>query len=132
MPIQTLRNRQLLTELDNDGLGEQVIRYEKVVVLHKNALAHVYADAPEITALKDIMRFDIRPFLHKMDEPRERWSYLDGEDVRTIRLPRVYYVNFIQRYEMPDRRLPPAAERQRATLTRKGIRRVERIDESGA
>lgn len=127
VPIAALRNRQLLAELDNDGLGEQIIRYEKVVVLKKNALNRIYADAPKIDALKDIMRFDIRSFLRKMDTPHQRWFYLDQGEIESIRLPRVYYINFIQRYELSDRRLPAVTERWRATVTRKGIRKLELI-----
>ncbi len=104
-----------------------MIRYEKVVVLYKNAFTQVYADAPEISALKDIIRVDIRSFLRKMDEPRQPWLFLDEGKVRSIRLPRVYHVNFLQRYDMPDNNEPAVIERTRTTLTRKGIRRVERM-----
>ena len=128
LPVLTARNRQLITELDNDGQGEAVIRHEKLVVLKRHAFRHIYADAPEIQAVKDITRIDVRRFLRKMDDPTQVWHYLDGDKVRRERLPRVYYINFVQNYQAQSKAIQLQGHRFRARLTRKGIRGVEWLE----
>ena len=125
VPVMTARNRNVMADLDNDGQGETVIRYEKVVVLHRRAFHEIYRNAPGISAVKDIMRFDIRAFLRKMDEPVQRWSYLNNGTVEDLRLPKVYFLNFVHRYETLSGDRTVNVERVRATLTRRGLVKVQ-------
>ncbi len=126
--VLAARNRQLLTELDNDGQGEQIILYLKQVVLHKGALQKLYPDAPEVRAIHDIMRLDMRPFLRKMDDPYQRRIYLDSGRLHTARLHKVYPINFILVYESSEKDGATISLRRRAILDRSGIVRVEKIN----
>jgi hypothetical protein len=123
--VMLARNRQVITELDNDGQGEEILRYEKAVMLRRNAVENIYVDAPPIRAVKDIMRLDVRDFLRKMDNPTQIQPYLKGSKVRRARLPRVYFLNIVQVSSVADVKEPVKTSRMRIRLTRKGIRRVE-------
>ena len=57
------RNRDQITELDNEGQGEHVICYSKDIVLFTEAFKEVFADVPEITGINDIMRYNVRSYL---------------------------------------------------------------------
>jgi len=50
------RNRDHITELDNDGQGENIICYSKDIILFADAFKQVFMDMPEITGINDIMR----------------------------------------------------------------------------
>ncbi len=123
--VMLARNRQVITELDNDGQGEDILRYEKAVMLQREAVEDIYVDAPPIRAVKDIMRLDVRDFLRKMDNPTRIQLYLKGSKVRRARLPRVYFLNIVQVATAADANEPAKTSRMRIRLTRKGIRRVE-------
>jgi hypothetical protein len=123
--VMLARNRQVITELDNDGQGEDILRYEKAVMLQRDAVEDIYVDAPPISAVKDIMRLDVRDFLRKMDNPTQTQLYLKGSKVRRARLPRVYFLNIVQVSSVADAKEPVKTSRMRIRLTRKGIRRVE-------
>ena len=126
--VMRARNRQSITELDNDGQGEEVLRYEKRVKLRRAAVRQLYIDAPEVGAIKDVMRLDVRDYLRKMDDPTQTQLYLKGNRVRRARLPRVYFFNIVQVYYGADSKEPIHTSRIRVTLTRKGIRRVTIFD----
>ncbi|MEZ4656959.1 MAG: hypothetical protein R2911_05255 [Caldilineaceae bacterium] len=66
------RNRQLLSDIANDGQGEQVICYAKEVVLFKDIFRKLYGESPPIRGLNDIMRYDVHQLLRKMANPPEQ------------------------------------------------------------
>jgi hypothetical protein len=59
-----------------------VLLYAKLVTLRNDAFDYLSKDGVEVTAINDIMRFDVRPFLRKMDEPYEARLMLKGDKVR--------------------------------------------------
>ncbi|RME60068.1 MAG: hypothetical protein D6790_09890, partial [Caldilineae bacterium] len=127
--VMQARNRQLMTELANDGQGEQVIRYDKEVTLFCNAFEHIYPNMPQFTGLNDIMRYDIRPFLYKMANPTERVLYVQNGRLRKAKAHRLYAVNFVLVYQDKDRVQGDGQaviyERSRAMMDRKGLQKVE-------
>jgi hypothetical protein len=123
--VMQARNRQVMTELANDGQGEQIIRYDKEVVLYRRAFDRIYPNMPQFDGLVDIMRYDIRPFLYKMANPIERVLYVKNGRLRKAKAHRLYAVNFILVYK--DKHSKPAViyERTRAMINRKGLQSVE-------
>ncbi len=122
--VMRARNRQVMTELDNDGQGEQVLRYVKEVVLYNDGFSRLYPDMPQVTGLVDIMRYDIRPYLYKMDNPVQRIAYVENGRLVKVKAHRMYTLNFI--FATEGRGGGPAVyERTRAMLSRKGLKRIE-------
>ena len=111
------------------GHLETVLMYAKLVTLRKDAFAFLAEDGVEITAINDIMRFDIRPFLRKMDDPYEDRLMLKGDKVRTIRCHRTYHLNLVSVFAGEDGSM--TSERTMIVLDRKGIQRIEQFDATG-
>ncbi len=111
------------------GNVETVLLYAKLVTLREDAFDYVTKDGVEVTAINDIMRFDLRPFLRKMDEPYEDRLMLKGQQVRTMRCHRTYQLNLVSVFTGEDGSV--ACERTLITLDRKGIQRIEQFDAEG-
>ena len=111
------------------GHLETVLLYAKLVTLRKDAFAFLAEDGVAITAINDIMRFDIRPFLRKMDDPYEDRLMLKGDKVRTIRCHRTYHLNLVSVFSGEDGSM--TSERTMIVLDRKGIQRIEQFDATG-
>ena len=124
--VMRLRNRDQITELDNDGHGEYVIRYTKSIELYRGVFKDIWGKgSPAITGLNDIMRYDIRPYLRTMAEPVQMKNYLSDNNVQEIPCQKVYHLTFISQYTA---RIPQAEKmyrRIRLVLNQKGINRVE-------
>lgn len=126
-PVLRARNRDKFTEMDNDWQGERIIRYTKEIRLFTNTFKKVFADAPEITGINDIMRYDIRAYLKKMGEPVQVRTSLEDGQLMTVACHKVYHLNIISRY----RSIVPVKEkmhrRVRLILNRQGIKRIEHV-----
>ncbi|MEM7033951.1 MAG: hypothetical protein AAF629_30705 [Chloroflexota bacterium] len=122
------RNRSPLTELDNDGLGEDIICYTKEIKLYNQAFRKAFHTLPEITGINDIIRYDIRAFLNKMDEPVQEKAFLAKEQLQHAFLAKVYHVNLITRYRSLMPRQPKVYRRIRMILHRTGIKRLEQVE----
>jgi multidrug transporter EmrE-like cation transporter len=125
--ILRARNRDLLVELDNDGQGEQVIRYSKEITLYTDTFKSVFVDVPDITGINDIMRYDIRAYLKKMDEPVHEKIYLEDGILKTIPCHKVYHLNFVSKYTAVSSRQEKIYRRSRLVLNQAGIKRVEHV-----
>jgi hypothetical protein len=75
------------------------------------------------------MRFDVRPFLRKMDEPYEARLMLKGDKVRAVRCHRTYHLNLVSVFA--DEAGAVTCERTLVVLDRKGIQRIEQFDATG-
>ena len=117
-----------MTELDNDGLGENIICYTKEIMLYNEAFRKAFAALPEITGVNDIIRLDIRAFLNKMDEPSQDRAYLDNGQLHHTALAKVYHVNLITRYRSLMPAQPKIYKRIRLILHRRGIKRLEQVE----
>ncbi len=111
------------------GNLESVLLYAKLVTLRKDALGFLSQDGVEITAINDIMRFDVRPFLRKMDDPYEERLMLKGDQVRTVRCHRTYHLNLVSVFTGEDGTM--TSERTLIVLDRKGIQRIEQFNALG-
>jgi hypothetical protein len=73
----------------------------------------------------DILRLDVRPFLHKMDDPVEERLGLDGDRLRTVKCAKVYYINIVSVYTVGGTKEQIVSQRVRVTLNRKGLVRLQ-------
>jgi len=126
-PILRARNRDQMTELDNEGQGENIICYTKDIVLFTHVFKEVFVDGPGITGINDIMRFDVRPYLKKMAEPVQSRNYLEAGQFKTFLCHKVYHLNFISRYRSIQPKQDKLDKRLRLILNREGIKRVEQL-----
>ncbi|GIK74928.1 MAG: hypothetical protein BroJett021_39160 [Chloroflexota bacterium] len=108
---------------------ETTLLYAKSVILRKDAFDHMTRDGMEVTAINDIMRFDLRPFLRKMDEPYEQRLMLKGQQVRSVRCHRTYQLNLVSVFTGEDGAV--TCERTLITLDREGIQRIEQFNAAG-
>ncbi|MBK8574281.1 MAG: hypothetical protein IPN90_00915 [Elusimicrobia bacterium] len=116
-----LRNRDHITEIENTWRAEKVIHYTKDITLYPNQFLKFHKRKTGIT---DIVRFNLRNFLLKMDEPvKPLYALKDG---RSERIPgaRVYHVNVILRFTS---KRETRYERIRLVLNRDGIKRIEPV-----
>ncbi|MFN8487310.1 MAG: hypothetical protein U0350_06935 [Caldilineaceae bacterium] len=124
--VADLRDRGVLSDA-YDGQAENIICYTKEVVLETDVFKQIYPDGPPIHGINDIMRFDVRPYLRKMDDPVERRLYLQDGQLHLAECAKVYYINFVTVYTLDEAQSSVRLERTLLTLTRDGIKRVERV-----
>ena len=122
------RNQGIMSIIENGAQGEQVLCYTRNVTLHTKAFARIYPDGPPITGVADILRLDVRPFLHKMDDPVEERMGLDGDRLRTVKCAKVYYINIVSVYTVGGTKEQIVSQRVRVTLNRKGLVRLQTMD----
>ena len=65
--IREARDYDRFVQMENHGLGESVIRYTKDIVLYGDAIRESLGEGIEVNAINDIMRYDVRSLLSKMD-----------------------------------------------------------------
>jgi hypothetical protein len=121
------RNRDLITELANDGQGERIICYVKDIVLFTPVFKKVFADVPEITGLNNIMRYDIRTYLKKAADAIQEKSYLEDGHMKTALCHKVYHLNFVSKYKSISPQKGKIYKRSRLILDQEGIKRVEHV-----
>ena len=118
------------TELEFTGNPESVIHYSKLVELRKDAFRDLSGSGLEISAINDIMRFDVHPFLRKMDDPFQLRLALLGDKVQSVRCHRTYHINLVSVFQGEDG--TATYERTLLVVDRRGIQRIEQYDAEGA
>jgi len=126
-PVKKARNKDTLIDLDNDGQGETIICYTKDIFLRARAFRGAFVGWPKINGLNDIMRYDVRAFLKRMDEPVQKRWYLKDRQLKTISCHKVYHLNFVSRYQVIKPHKDKLHTRVRLVLNQKGIKRNEPI-----
>jgi len=119
--VLRLRNRDHLTEIENDWRLEKILRYVREITIDTT---QVWVGASRKNGLTDILRFNIRNFLEKMDEPNKSLLYLQDGRVEHLQAMRVYHVNLVLKILHGSR---IQYERIRLVLTQEGIKRVESV-----
>ncbi len=119
--IMKLRDRDHITDIENDWMGEKIILYRKRIRLFRKELEHIYRDY-QVVSINDIMRLNVLKFLSKMDNPKKPVYVLDAQGYRKIYGKRVYHLNMVMKYSMGK---IAHYKRFRLVLTRNGIKRIE-------
>ncbi len=121
--VLQLRNRDHITEIENKWQNEKVIYYVRQITFFTKKLRKTQSRKD---ALTDIMRFNIRNFLLKMDEPDTKLLYLKDGHIKKVTATQVYHVNMVIKFSSSNR---VRYERIRLVLTQNGIKRIEHVYE---
>lgn len=124
--VRTLRRAGRATGLEANGQLETVIDYTKSVTLFSQRFDRIYPGGPPLTGVSDILRLDIRPFLHKMADPVQQKPLLRKGRVEMVRCKKVYHVHLVSVIR-DGNGSPPRYTSSLLTLNRKGIVRVKSL-----
>jgi hypothetical protein len=104
---------------------ERVLWHHKSVTVHADDLA---AADPRVGGLTEIFRLNLRRWLDHTDDPSRRIVFADPADrqVYSAVAPRVYNIGVVYRLRRAGE-ADAAWHRARVVVTRKGIRRIDRI-----
>jgi hypothetical protein len=118
-----LRNRSAILEAENRINDEKILLYRTQMSLDNKIINK--SNRYPISGINNIIRFNISQFIHKMDNA-EVPIYIpdDQTDYKIILGEKVYYLNFILRFQHFDQ---VQYKRYRVTLNRKGIKEIESI-----
>lgn len=122
--IARIRNKDYFTELDNGYIGENVIYSKKYIKIYSSNCRKIYTDF-QVDGIHDIIRFNVRHFLDKMDNAEIPLFMPDGADsFKMVPGSCVYHLNIILRYGMGDQH---EYHKFRLVLNRDGIKRIVEI-----
>lgn len=132
LPADVKRLRLTGRTVRNAELGnEEVIHYRKVLEISS-------ADDQPIPpgySLRDILRFNVRHFIVRLDDPLDKVDYFDVRDgaFATASLPKVYHLNLVVRATRRDAsgEGQERYEHLRVILNKDGIVRVEEAAAEG-
>ncbi|MFZ1757348.1 MAG: hypothetical protein WAU10_26615 [Caldilineaceae bacterium] len=124
--VRELRRQGQATGLEGDGQAETVISYTKSVTLFSQRFESIYPGGPALTGINDILRLDVRPFLHKMADPVQRKPLLKDGHIQWVRGKKVYHVHLVSVIE-GGKGTKPRYTSSLLTLNRKGIVRVKSL-----
>ncbi len=116
-----LRSRDHITEIENTWRSEKVLHYLKDITLLSRRF---WGNHSRKSGLTDIVRFNLRNFLLKMDEPVMDLFVLKNGRSETVRGTRVYHVNIVIKFVSEE---STRYERLRLVLNREGIKRIEPV-----
>ena len=121
--IVQLRNRDRLTEIDSEWVGEQIIMYKKQVnLLHKN-LKNLHQEY-QIESIHDVIRLNIFKYLKNISHINKTVYSLHNNIVAENLGAYVYYVDIIIKHKVGE---TIRYNCFRATINRDGIKKITRI-----
>ena len=127
LPKDVLQVRRMtrVHALEEQARPETVLFHRKEVELKADRIAK--ADA-RFTALTEIFRLDLRRWLAHTDDPKREIVFADPIEgtIGAAIAPRVYNIGVIYRLRRDDE-LDTPWHRVRIVVTRKGIRRIDRV-----
>lgn len=129
-PVLAARIAGPYAEMEFTTNPESVIHYSKLVALRKDAFRYLSVGGLAISAINDIMRFDVHPFLRKMDDPFQSRLALLGDKVQPVRCHRTYHINLVSVFQDEDG--AATYERTLLVVDQRGIQRIEQYDGEGA
>jgi hypothetical protein len=103
-----------------DAISEEILSYVRRLEVHA-------ADASPSDygmALRQIIRLNLRHFLTRLDEPKQRESHYSAAEERFVdgHLPKVYHLNVIARVDVPG--TPSTLHKWRVVLNKEGVVRL--------
>jgi hypothetical protein len=123
--VAKIRNRNHLTDIENDWKGEDIMYYRKRVEVY-NRRFHKVLKEYEISGIKDIVRFNLSNFTTKMSSPYLFFNAYDTETDEVVRVKseKVYHLNMIVLMKYQDRQ---DIKRYRIFLNKNGLKRIEKV-----
>jgi hypothetical protein len=125
--VRSARQKDPFADLDNDRQGETVICHTKDIVLNSDLFQKAFVGLPRTSGLNDIIRYDIHPYLRKMDDPVEEQLLLHDGELKVVHSHKVYHINFVSEYTSISPGNKRIYRRMRLVLNRLGIKRIEYI-----
>jgi hypothetical protein len=123
--INRIRNKDYIDELNNGYTAEQIIYYKKYIRIYSAQCRQLLKDF-KVDGINDILRFNVRHFLYKMDNPLKTLFIADGDnDFKKINGNCLYHLNLILKYGGVKEE--PFYHKFRIILNRDGIKRIEKI-----
>jgi hypothetical protein len=108
---------------------EEIIHYRKTIEVRGRD------ETQDKYWVRDVLRINVRHFLVRLDESREKIAFFDAEGVqfRSKEVPHVYHLNAIIRLSRQgsDGRTLERLERMRIVLDKAGIVRIEHVEARG-
>ncbi len=134
--VRYIRELGHRTDLDPER-NEQILHFSQTLTLDTNQIAR---HSEQIQTLRNIIRFNVAPFLEKMDDPNKNLRYYTPDaGIQMIKAPKVYHLNVIFRHvsyciDQSDEASPEQVdfERIRLILDKQGIQRIESVLARGA
>jgi hypothetical protein len=119
--------RRTVRGIDSDA-NEEVIHYRKSLLVESED----HAALPEGYGVRDILRFNVRHFLVRLDDPSDKVRYYDPDraSFAEAKLPKVYHLNVVlrvRRMNEDEEVLDQRFEHLRVVLNKNGIVRVEHV-----
>lgn len=123
--IINIRNREFHGVLEAFKRPEQVLYYKKTVNIKKKPKMV----ETRFFGLSIIFRFNIHQFLTKAEDPYQSYYYLDEDQLKKMKLPRVYHINIIMKTTqvLPNGSTNVFFEKYRLVIDKSGIKRVEHV-----
>ncbi|GHS91704.1 hypothetical protein FACS1894203_2930 [Bacteroidia bacterium] len=118
-----LRNRSTILEAENRINDEKILLYRIQMSLDSKIINK--SNRYPISGVNDIIRFNISQFIHKMDNAEVPIFITDDKtDYKIIPGEKVYYLNFILRFQYSDQ---VEYKRYLVMLNRNGIKEIKSI-----
>ena len=123
--ICEIRNRSSLSRHVNGPLSEEILTFRKRIELYTKPCEDIYR-VFRVDGVNDIIRFNVREWLRKMDNPVRQMFYpAEDGSLGVLKAKRLYHVNMLIRYGGNGR--PDECMRFRLVLARNGIKDVEYV-----
>lgn len=95
--IREARNCDRFVQVENDGRDENIIHYTKDIILYADPIRKSVGDISQVTGINDIIRYDVRFLLSKMDDPIQKRLMLQDNQLVTVSTHKVYHIkSYIQ------------------------------------
>lgn len=121
--VFAIRNRDHITEIENDWLEENVLLYRKYIKIDSKRIKKYYHHF-QLEGINDIIRLNVSQFLERMDNSKKSIYVCDDKDYYKIYGERVYHMNMIMKYKFQGE---SQYRRFRIVLNRDGIKRIEEV-----
>jgi hypothetical protein len=123
--VNRIRNRNYVDELENGYTDEEIIYYKKYIRIYSGQCKQLLKDF-KVDGVNDILRFNVRHFLNKMDNPDKALFIADGEDgFRKINGKCFYHINLLLKFG--GFKEEAFYHKFRIILSRDGIIRIEKV-----
>lgn len=128
--VQELRKLNTLPALKVEERNESIFCYKRYIEIFSGPVSKYHS---RIAGLNDIIRFNVKNMLTKMDEPIQEipFVYPDSTQVSKLAVAKIYHLNVVFRFTLQGDDSEVHYERLRAVLDQRGIQRVEKISQQG-
>ncbi|MCP3967656.1 MAG: hypothetical protein GY750_12245 [Lentisphaerae bacterium] len=122
--ITKIRNKDYIDELDNGYTPENIIFFKKYLKISSEKCKQLISDF-RVDGVNDIIRFNVRHMLNKMDNPYKTICMPDEKDgFKVINAEVSYHLNLILKYGLNG---DANYHKFRIILNREGIKRIEEV-----